>query len=78
MQMASRNSAFKQCKNHSLLGVREKPPVLLVDIYLCIRKIFLNFQNENMYVLKNIGKAKIRKLILFLKIYHFFFIQIDN
>ena len=33
MQMASRNSAFKQCKNHSLLGVREKPPVLLVDIY---------------------------------------------
>ena len=34
MQMASRNSAFKQCKNHSLLGVREKPPVLLVDIYL--------------------------------------------
>ena len=41
MQMSSCNSAFKQCKKHSLLSDREKPAVLLVDIYFAIIKKIL-------------------------------------
>ena len=50
MQMASRNSAFKQCKNHSLLGGREKPPVLLVDIYSILIKYLYNIQKTTLCI----------------------------
>ena len=39
MQMASSNSIFNWCKSYSLLGDREKPPVLLVDIYIQNKKM---------------------------------------